>query len=234
MADIEFFQEQYEDDDYYTMSLKNLAAIDTEWGFRWRLVNDVIARRAHGRKLLDVGSGNGYFVKIARDEFGFDAIGIEISEKEIEFARDVVGVDLLARDLMSIDDDFDIITLFNVVEHVSDPIGLLEAALRRLRKGGVIVLTTPSPKAIHVRLNGLQDWAMICPPHHINIFTRLSLEKIRRRFGLEELHYATISTYIRLLRRIEGRRLILRRLAYSILSALGLGADHFVVWRKSD
>ena len=55
-----------------------------------------------GRQLLDVGAGNGYFVHLARSEFGLRADGLEISAAEANYARDTFGLELLRGDLSSI------------------------------------------------------------------------------------------------------------------------------------
>jgi 2-polyprenyl-3-methyl-5-hydroxy-6-metoxy-1,4-benzoquinol methylase len=233
MADLEFAHEQYEATNYYTMAFKTKAEIEGEWGFRWRYVLRVLKRHTAASKLLDVGAGNGYFVYLAREEFGLRADGLEISAAEADYARATFGIELLRDDLASLAERYDVVTSFNVLEHVKRPITLLTQMSERLLPGGVLLLTTPNPSCIHRRLRGLSNWNMVCPPHHINLFTRTALQEILRRAGFEVLKYSTLSTYINSVRKIDTQGLMLRRAAFQALKSTHLGADHFMICRNA-
>jgi len=237
MADLEFVHEQYEAASYYTMAFKNKADIEGEWGFRWRYILGAIQRpnllkTTAKPKLLDVGAGNGYFTYLARGEFGMDADGLEISAAEADYARDTFGIELIRGDLSVITRTYDVVTSFNVLEHVQQPGRLLDDMIKVLDPGGLLVVTTPNPTCIHRRIKGLQKWGMVCPPHHINLFTRAALQEMLTRKGFEILEYATLSTYINSVRKIDTQGLMLRRAAFQALKSAHLGADHFVVCRQ--
>lgn len=233
MADVDFVQDQYESDSYYTMQFGSLGDIDLEWGFRWRYILSSIGRRVSNPALLDVGAGNGYFVHLARKEFGWDANGIETSSVETAYAKRLFGVDYLDEELTSIPDTYDVVTSFNVLEHVSDPLGFLSSMRPRISSGGYLVLTTPNPDCIQRRINGLEKWGMVIPPHYINLFTRTSLVDALNHVGFTMVEYSTLSTYINAVRRFDTRNLLLRRAAFNVLKASNLGADHFVMCRPS-
>jgi SAM-dependent methyltransferase len=232
MADLEFVPEQYEAATYYTMAFKTKAEIEGEWGFRWRYILRTLKRHTAGLKLLDVGAGNGYFVYLARSEFGLRADGLEISAAEADYARDTFGLELLRGDLSIVTEKYDVVTSFNVLEHVKQPATLLTEMAERLAPGGLLVLTTPNPSCIHRRLRGLDHWSMVCPPHHINLFTRAALQEMLSRMGFEVLEYSTLSTYINSVRKIDTQSLVLRRAAFQALKTANLGADHFLICRK--
>jgi 2-polyprenyl-3-methyl-5-hydroxy-6-metoxy-1,4-benzoquinol methylase len=231
--DVGFDSIQYESDDYYTMVRPSLPDIILEWGYRWRLLLRTYIRPmcASGR-LLDVGAGNGLFVKIARDEFGYEAVGLETSEKQVEFARTVVGVELLHGDVSSVGGMYDVVTCFNVIEHVPCPLSLLSQLSARVADAGTLVLTTPNPRAIQARLKGLERWNMLAPPHHLQIFSKSALAVALESVGFEIRRYSTLSSYIRVLRRIEGRKTILRHAVSRSLALLGMGADHVVIAKR--
>jgi len=232
MADLEFSHDQYEAASYYTMAFKTKAEIEGEWGFRWRYILRTIRRYTATPKLLDVGAGNGYFVYLARNEFGMRADGLEISTAEVEYARTTFGVELLRGDLSVVTGRYDVITSFNVLEHVKEPTSLLEEMTERLAPGGLLVITTPNPSCIHRRLRCLHKWNMVCPPHHINLFTRAALQELLARKGFDVLEYSTLSTYINAVRKIDTQGLMLRRVAFEALKTAKLGADHFLVCRR--
>jgi 2-polyprenyl-3-methyl-5-hydroxy-6-metoxy-1,4-benzoquinol methylase len=232
MADLEFVHEQYEESGYYTMAYQNKASIEQEWGFRWRHILKTLKRYTDGSRLIDVGAGNGYFVFLARAEFGLQADGLEISDAEAEFARKIFGLEFLRGELAAIPTQFDVVSSFNVLEHVRQPTALLAEMSDHLAPGGHLILTTPNPSCIHRRVLGLQKWNMVCPPHHINLFTRKSLFEALTHVGFEILEYSTLSTYINFVRRFDTEGLLFRKAAFHLLKTANLGADHFVVCRK--
>ncbi|HEU4531359.1 MAG TPA: class I SAM-dependent methyltransferase [Steroidobacteraceae bacterium] len=233
MADLEFVHAQYEQDNYYTIASSDKAQVELEWGFRWRHILEKIRAR-HGRaRVLDVGAGNGYFVFLARSEFGFDAQGVEISDAEIRYAREQFGVELLKSPLAALPTDHDVVCSFNVIEHVADPAGLLQDLHARLRPGGSLFLSTPNPACIHRRRSGLRNWGMVDPPHHINLFPRRALQELLELSGFSIDSYTTLSTYIRFVRKYDTRNLLLRRTLFNILRAGNLGADHFFICTAS-
>ena len=234
MADLDFTHEQYESANYYTMAFKTKAEIEGEWGFRWRYILSALKRHTAATKLLDVGAGNGYFVHLARTEYGLDAEGLEISAAEVDYARATFDIELRRGDLASVTDRYDILTSFNVLEHVKHPTELLKGMSDRLEAGGILLVTTPNPDCIHRRLRGLHKWSMVCPPHHINLFTKAALSGMLAREGFELLEYSTLSTYINSVRRIDTQSLLLRRAAFQALKTAQLGADHFMICRKRE
>ena len=171
-----------------------------------------------------------------RHDFAIDATGLEISEEEIRFARNRLGVEL-KHQLLSEHSEFDysILTLFNVIEHVSDPLAMLKEAYLHIDSGGCIALTTPNPLCINVKLRGLKRWKMISPPHHINIFTKSNLSVLLSMARFTPIRYETMQTAFRLLRKYDRkhRLTILKPAAYYALRMLNLGTDHFVIAKKS-
>jgi hypothetical protein len=94
------------------------------------------------------------------------------------------------------------------------------------------VLTTPNPGCIHARVKGMAKWNMIDPPHHINLFSRESLERILGARHMQVVRYETLSTYINFVRKHDTDTLVLRRLFFNALRVARAGADHFVIAQK--
>lgn len=227
-----FEDAQYEAHDYYTIRTKDVSEIYFDWGFRWRWVLNRLRKFGGHGALLDVGAGNGLLVKIAKEEFGWRSRGIELSLAEVEFAKAVLDVEIERLMLSDIPEKFDAVTSFNVLEHVIDPQGFLREISERVESGGLLVLSTPNPASIKARVKGLRKWGMISPPHHINIFTRKSLELAVDKAGFDVISYDSISSYIRFLRRWEKEGTLMRGIAFNALRLTGLGADHLVIARK--
>lgn len=141
---------------------------------------------ANGRALLDVGAYIGVFVEVARAA-GWDALGVEPSAWAVKQARrhglPVIEGTLAAADLQ--DRTFDVITLWDVIEHVDDPAAELGRAFDRLNPGGIIAVHTMDIDSIAARLMGRRwPWLMAM---HIHYFSRRTLMAMMRRRGFEIL-----------------------------------------------
>jgi SAM-dependent methyltransferase len=142
------------------------------------------------RRLLDIGSGPGYFLKTAMSR-GWQVRGVEPSRQAAANARDL-GVDVVEgffgpESAPSIG-RFDAVNLNNVLEHLADPIGVLLAARDILEPGGVICVNVPndfSPLQIAaVAACGTSEW-WVAPPHHLNYFDFATLSNLLERAGFE-------------------------------------------------
>jgi 2-polyprenyl-3-methyl-5-hydroxy-6-metoxy-1,4-benzoquinol methylase len=93
-------------------------------------------------RLLDVGCGKGYFLEMARKK-GWDVYGVDPSEEAILFARDSLGLEAFPGELKQAQltpESFDVITAWNVLDHMYDPWGDLQEMYKLLKKGGLLGL----------------------------------------------------------------------------------------------
>ncbi len=112
-------------------------------GLTWRAGLDALARTTPGRRLLDVGSARGSFVALALAS-GWDAQGVEFSDAAAQIAREEHGVPVRTGTLDAIPETerFDAITIWDVLEHVTDVSHTLNAARARLKPDGALLITT--------------------------------------------------------------------------------------------
>lgn len=129
---------------------------------------------AGGRRLLDVGAYTGVFVEIAA-KHGWDAWGVEPSAWAVEEARRQ-GLQMV---LGTLEDgsfpagSYSVITLWDVIEHVDDPLLTLQTAWRVLEPGGYLVVHTMDLNSLFARLMGkCWPWFM---EMHLTYFTRATL-----------------------------------------------------------
>lgn len=147
-----------------------------------------------GVRLLDVGCSTGLFLNEAR-QAGFAVHGAELSGATARFARDHFGLDVHAgdwRDAGYADESFDVITLFDVIEHLADPLAELVALRRLLKPGGLLLQSTPDidglfPRLSYLAANRLDYWPHPEPPHHLYQFSRRTLAALTEKAG-----YATV------------------------------------------
>ncbi len=137
-------------------------------------------------RVLDLGAGDGHFLKEARD-IGWQVEGIELSEPRLRRAREMFGLVLTAADLATVEfpaASFDAITMFQLIEHLHTPRPVLERLHRFLRPGGVLLVSTPNILAHARKGRGAAKWGM---PYHVLFFTPRSLVRTLESAGFEVL-----------------------------------------------
>ncbi|MEO5345492.1 MAG: class I SAM-dependent methyltransferase [Magnetococcus sp. YQC-9] len=139
-------------------------------------------------RLLDVGAARGELVETAL-ELDFDAYGVERSSHGAAQAKKQLGTDrvLAARieDAELGTQPFDVITLFDLIEHVTEPDRVLTRVVDHLAPGGVLYLVTPDSASISLRLMGRYWWHY--KPEHLFYFNRTNLVRLLEKHGLMTL-----------------------------------------------
>jgi len=137
------------------------------------------------KRLLDVGAGNGAFCAAALSA-GYHAAGVEISVQAIRRAEAMYGVKLVHGSVESLPDDvtFGIVTLWDVIEHLRDPLSVLRCARRRLVQGGMIVVETGNYES-GARLVERNEWGLWLLDH-MYYFSPDSLRALLLRAGFRD------------------------------------------------
>lgn len=124
-----------------------------------RLENQIAAVKRHtsiaGKRALDIGCGGGLFLSRLKAE-GADVTGVELSDTRAYYSKTKHGFEVIKR---TIEDDywkpfhgsFDIVTLWDVIEHVNYPLATLQAAAKMLKPGGILLIDTPCRDAFYHR-----------------------------------------------------------------------------------
>lgn len=153
----------------------------------WRWDYDVAIRQAiekfDGGRVLDIGAGVGMFLRGLDGDWDRHAVeGSETTRRELEASGIRVFRDL-SEAAQSYAGTFQVITLFQVLEHIADFDLVLRQCRELLGTGGRLVVTVPDGDAMirQERLTGCPDM----PPNHINKWTPESLTRVLRRSGFE-------------------------------------------------
>ena len=127
-----------------------------------------------GKKLLDVGCANGQFLEYA-GKFAVESTGIDISEEMVNAGKEA-GLNCLVKDLFEMEGEFDLLTYWDVIEHVSNPRQVLEKTRELLAPGGEVVIQTPCTGMVS-ELFG-DKWLYYLPVQHLHLFSQESLFKL--------------------------------------------------------
>ena len=156
----------------------------------------VEAQVLKGGKLLDVGCAAGYFLEVAASK-GYDVFGVEVSK----YATDHVDESLRPRVFTGVLEDarfpidfFDAITMWDVLEHLPNPLDALREAHRVLQKGGKLIVETVNVSCINAKLLGPR-WPLYRPPFHLFYFSVSTLTELLRKSGFEVAKVEPMQTY---------------------------------------
>ncbi|TDJ63733.1 MAG: class I SAM-dependent methyltransferase [Proteobacteria bacterium] len=150
-----------------------------------------IQRRFVSRgRWLDVGCSAGFIVAAAADA-GFDAHGVELEPAAITYGREVMMLKNLRCGVLTQQcypgEFFDVISLYDVIEHVPDLNGLVAEIMRLLAPGGVVEIRTPDVG--HWRTpRDLARWEEVKPSEHLYYFNRSTLEALFANHGFRVAH----------------------------------------------
>lgn len=151
-------------------------------------------------KLLDVGCGLGYFIKKISSFSSWQIFGYEISQPAAEFAKNKLGLPNVfcgrVEESNFSQEYFDVITLWDVIEHIPDPKPLLSYLFSILKKDGILFVHTPNaqiqlPKAkIKKFLKGMDPKEHYLEvKDHLNIYSMETIRKILHNNGFGKVKF---------------------------------------------
>jgi SAM-dependent methyltransferase len=151
----------------------------------------IVHMELRGGTILDVGCASGLFLLQAMNA-GWRVTGLEPAEVLFAQANACLGTQgkVICKTLEQADllpDSFDAITLWDVLEHVSDPVATLVKCRTVLKPGGFVFLNVPDLDSLQARVLG-RSWPLLLA-EHLNYFNRRSLELCGDRAGLSLVRF---------------------------------------------
>ncbi|MFT5858101.1 MAG: 2-polyprenyl-3-methyl-5-hydroxy-6-metoxy-1,4-benzoquinol methylase [Flavobacteriaceae bacterium] len=158
---------------------------------RYNALLDKFEKHRKTNRILDVGCGYGFFLEIAKKR-GWKVYGSDYAEKCIDICTKK-GIDMYRgsmNDEAFIPEMFDVITSFEVIEHIYKLNQELQNLNRLLRPGGIMYVTTPNFNAI-LRYRLGEKYDVINYPEHLLYFTRKTLQSAMEKNGFKKLSIRT-------------------------------------------
>lgn len=158
---------------------------------RVQLIENHLSGTIQGRNILDVGCGTGWFLEVAKEN-GANCYGVELGKDLANYTSENLGIKVWNCDLGQVKTNtgFDVITMFDLIEHVENPYLLIEGAKRLLNEDGFIVIFTPQFDSLGIQMMK-ENSNLIMPAEHLSYFTEKSVEKLAELSEMKVIYYAT-------------------------------------------
>ncbi|TFH42832.1 MAG: class I SAM-dependent methyltransferase [Lysobacterales bacterium] len=167
---------------------------DRRYGMWKRL--KAVERIAPGRRLLDVGAGTGIFLAEAHRSGKWALTGLEPHSEAARYIREHLQIPVIEKRFDQAEiapGSFDVITMWNVLEHFDHPIAELRKAYRLLANGGLLVCSIPNLNSLEARWFG-PYWLGWDLPRHLYQFPLNSLEAILAELGFVRVSMRCLAT----------------------------------------
>ena len=136
--------------------------------------------------ILDYGCANGIFCKFLINELGLNGdsiFGVDFPSDMLDKCRNISGNFFPISHLNTINRSFDLITLWNVIEHIHDPRSVLKSIIGLLNPFGEILIETPMYGLLAKKMNS--HWSHFIVTEHINLFSRNSIKYLFNEYDME-------------------------------------------------
>jgi len=140
-------------------------------------------------KILDYGCGTGWFLKYVLSE-NINADGYEFSKNLAAFTSQRTSANIYSGDLSKVNTKYDVITLFDVIEHVESPCIFLKSLSRLLKNNGYLVIFTPNFDSVSIK-HLREKHNLIIPTRHLTYFNHESMAYVANKAGYNFFSYKT-------------------------------------------
>ena len=205
-----------------------------------------IVQKIRPKSILEIGCGAGEFLQKIFSGVEY-SLGLDFNETALTSARQK-GLNVRNENIENLKDSFDMIVLFEVLEHLESPYDIMTTIESKLNPGGILIIAVPNPDGY------LKDMGVVLldmPPHHNTGWKKETFDYLAQKLGMQILSYETeplryvhyqglLSTLIQqgsksfLLKKIQQ---VLARLFTPFLFTLGshklVGQTHLVAFKKN-
>jgi 2-polyprenyl-3-methyl-5-hydroxy-6-metoxy-1,4-benzoquinol methylase len=163
----------------------------------WRLtlqdlgLSDLLNNGNFQKRILDVGCAYGFFLDFMRSR-GYLPYGVDISFHAVKFAREKLNLEnVFVGELESLnfgEEFFDIVTMFHIIEHLTEPKKSLKEVHRILKKDGILILQFPVIDSLVYKIYK-KKWRQFRVPEHTFYFSKNTISLLLKKTGFSPLKF---------------------------------------------
>ena len=134
--------------------------------------------------VLEVGCGQGFFLKKLQSRQNNQVVGIDLNSKGISLAKEeglIAYEETLEQHFLRTQKQYDVVCAFQVLEHIPEVKQFLDAMLTVLKPGGKLILAVPNNDSF---IKHIDLWANL-PPHHVGLWNKKSISSLQRYFPIK-------------------------------------------------
>ncbi len=161
----------------------------------------IIKKFKKNGKLLDLGCATGFLIQEA-NKWGFDAYGIDVSSYAVNIAQKIVGKEKVLLGKVEelkkiISTTFDLVTMFDLVEHLENPKEVLKQVASIMNKDGILVIQTGDAGSNWAKLMK-KNWHFFAPPQHFFFYDQKNITKLLKDSGFEVVKIQKVGKWVSL------------------------------------
>ena len=145
-----------------------------------------IVQKIRPKSILEIGCGAGEFLQKVFSGVEY-SLGLDFNETALTSARQK-GLNVRNENIQNLKDSFDMIVMFEVLEHLESPFDIMKAIESKLNPGGVLIIAVPNPDGY------LKDMGVVLldmPPHHNTGWKKETFDYLAQKLGMQILSYET-------------------------------------------
>jgi SAM-dependent methyltransferase len=181
---LRLYNKSYFFGDEYSDYLADKEVLRKNFQLRLKTLSRYLAPDRHHR-LLEIGSAYGFFLELVQDRF--NAVGIDITPDGTRYAQEVLRLNVIHGDFLAHgfdDSSFDVVCLWDTIEHLRDPHLYLEKISRQTRPGALLAITTGDVRSLVARIKR-EKWRLLHPPTHLHYFSQETLRRMLHTFDFD-------------------------------------------------
>lgn len=194
----------------YSDYIRDKKVLQKNFALRFKVLRKFLDPARH-KHLLEIGCAYGFFLDTVRNSFE-TVLGVDITEEGVRYAREQLHLDVIQGDFLKYDfgdQRFDVVCLWDTIEHLSNPHLYLDKISRHTKGGSLLAMTTGDIESLNARLRK-DRWRLMHPPTHIHYFSKRTLTKLLDRYGFDVI-YNRYCGFYRSLDNIAYNILVLRK-----------------------
>jgi len=157
----------------------------------WLKKRQLVEKRKPGGTILDIGCGTGEFLQVMAQTGKWQVFGLEPNVHAAHYAARTTGADIFCGRLEEAEYPpyfFDVITMWHVLEHLHEPISILEKIRKMLKPDGILIVAVPVLDSLDAQIFG-PYWSGYDVPRHMFTFSKTTLSKVLAASGFTSIHF---------------------------------------------